>query len=81
MGDRSFAAFALDPVSLLAIPVGILRVLLIADLEPSRLDPFRSTAYFTAYGIVLPFAFVATAGYLDNVLRFRIDRRPCPRTS
>jgi ABC-2 type transport system permease protein len=62
LGGRFLAAFVVNALLLLAVPVGLLLARLVVDAEPSLVGPFRPAAYLTAYGfIALPFAFVATA--------------------
>lgn len=62
LGGRFLAAFVLNVVILLAVPVGILLAVCLPGVAPELLGPFRPAAYLTAYGfIALPNAFVATA--------------------
>ncbi|CAA9275969.1 MAG: hypothetical protein AVDCRST_MAG93-2892, partial [uncultured Chloroflexia bacterium] len=62
LGGRFLAAFALNALILLAIPVGVLLAFYSPGRETEPLGPFRPAAYLGAYGfIALPIAFVATA--------------------
>ncbi|WP_309893777.1 M1 family aminopeptidase [Archangium sp.] len=62
LGGRFLAAFVLQALLLVAVPVGLLLALLTPGLEPELLGPFRPAAYLSAYFILaLPNAFVATA--------------------
>lgn len=62
LGGRFFAAFVLNAVILLAVPVGIWLGLYAPEVEAEVRGPFRPLAYFTAYGLIaLPTALVGTA--------------------
>jgi ABC-type transport system involved in multi-copper enzyme maturation permease subunit len=62
LGGRFLAAFVLNALILVAVPVGLLLALLTPGLEPELLGPFRPAAYLGAYlFLALPNAFVATA--------------------
>lgn len=62
LGGRFVAAFVLNALILLAVPVGILIAVYASDVEPEILGPFRPAAYVGAYFfIALPNAFAATA--------------------
>jgi ABC-2 type transport system permease protein len=85
LGGRFLAAFALNALILLAVPVGILLAVYSPGVDAEVIGPFRPAAYLTAYTfIALPNAFAATAiqfslaarngrpmaGYLGSVLLF-----------
>jgi ABC-2 type transport system permease protein len=87
LGGRFLAAFVLNSLILLALPVGILLALRFSGIEPELLGPFRSASYLSAYffialsnafaGTALQFSFAAlnrraTAGYLGTMLLFVI---------
>lgn len=58
---RFLAAFVLNALILLAVPVGIMIAVYSPGVEPEILGPFRPAAYLGAYVfIALPNAFVAT---------------------
>ncbi|MCB2408906.1 M1 family aminopeptidase [Hymenobacter lucidus] len=62
LGGRFLAAFALNVILLLAIPVGIVLAMHFAGVEAEILGPFRAAAYLTTFFyILLPNAFFATA--------------------
>ena len=62
LGGRFFAAFVVNALILLGLPLGILLALLTPGVEPDLFGPFRPAAYLTAYVfIALPNAFVVTA--------------------
>jgi ABC-type transport system involved in multi-copper enzyme maturation permease subunit len=62
LGGRFLAAFVLNALILLAVPVGILLAVYSPGVDAEIIGPFRPAAYLTAYGfIALPNAFVATA--------------------
>ncbi|MBV9787674.1 MAG: ABC transporter permease, partial [Chloroflexi bacterium] len=62
LGGRFCAAFVVNALILLTVPLGLLLGLYLPGVEAARLGPFRPAAYLTAYGLIaLPFAFVATA--------------------
>ena len=61
LGGRFLAAFALNAVIQLAVPVAVVLAPLVAGLEPEFRGPFRRAGYLAAYGfIALPNAFVTT---------------------
>lgn len=62
LGGRFLAAFALNALILLAVPVGIMLAVYASGVDASAIGPFRPVAYLTAYGfLALPNAFVGTA--------------------
>ncbi len=62
LGGRFLAAFLLNALILVAVPVGILLAWFLPGVEPSLLGPFRMDAFFSAYFfIALPNAFIATS--------------------
>lgn len=62
LGGRFLAAFVLNALILLAIPVGIWISIYGNGVDPEILVPFNAAAYLTAYAfIALPNAFFATA--------------------
>jgi ABC-type transport system involved in multi-copper enzyme maturation permease subunit len=61
LGGRFLAAFLLNALILLAVPLGLLAALLLPDAPPA-IVPFRPAAYLSAYCVLaLPTAFVFTA--------------------
>ena len=62
LGGRFVAAWALNALLLLAVPVGILLAVYAPGVDPEVVGPFRPAAFLTAYGfIALPNAFIGTA--------------------
>lgn len=62
LGGRFMAAFALNVLIMLAIPLGILLALYFSGIEAEILVPFRPASYLTAFfNIILPNVFTATA--------------------
>src|SRR5205085_11756086 len=62
LGGRFLAAFALNALILLAVPLGILGALFLPGLEPETIGPLRPAAYLSSYGVLaLPTAFIFTA--------------------
>ncbi|KAA5543455.1 ABC transporter permease/M1 family aminopeptidase [Adhaeribacter rhizoryzae] len=62
LGGRFLAAFAVNALLLLALPVGVLLSFYLPGLDQGELLPFRPWAYLSVYlFIALPSAFVATA--------------------
>ena len=62
LGGRFLAAFVLNAVILLAVPLGILAALYLPGREPELVGPFRPAVYLTSYGVLaLPTAFTFTA--------------------
>jgi ABC-2 type transport system permease protein len=62
LGGRFLAAFFLNFMVLLGIPLGILIAMYFNDVEPEILGPFRLAAYLTTFFyIILPNAFIVTA--------------------
>ncbi|MGV3588353.1 MAG: ABC transporter permease/M1 family aminopeptidase [Adhaeribacter sp.] len=62
LGGRFLAAFAINALLLLALPVGVLLSFYLPGSEQGELLPFRPWAYLSVYFfIALPGAFVATA--------------------
>lgn len=85
LGGRFLAAFVLNAVILLAVPVGVMLAVYGPGVDAEAIGPFRPAAYLTAYGyLALPNAFVGTAiqfawatlgrraigGYIGSVLLF-----------
>ncbi|MCE6991122.1 M1 family aminopeptidase [Dyadobacter sp. CY323] len=62
LGGRLLAAFLLNVIILLAIPLGILAAMHLSGIEAEVLGPFRSGAYLTAFFFILiPNTFIVTA--------------------
>lgn len=62
LGGRFLAAFVLNFIILLAIPLGILLAMYFSGVETEILGPFRWASYLTAFFyILLPNTFIATA--------------------
>lgn len=62
LGGRFLAAFVLNAVILLAVPVGVLLAVYAPGVDAEVIGPFRPAAYLTAYGfLALPNAFIGTA--------------------
>jgi hypothetical protein len=62
LGGRFLAAFILNALILLAVPLGMLANLLFPRLEPEIVGPFRPAVYLSSYGLLaLPTAFIFTA--------------------
>jgi ABC-2 type transport system permease protein len=62
LGGRFLAAFALNALILLAVPLGMLVDFLLPGGKPEVIGPFPPVAYFGAYGfLTLPTAFIFTA--------------------
>ena len=62
LGGRFLAAFILNALILLAVPLAMLAAMLPPGMEPQQFGPFRPAAYLSAYGILaLPTAFTFTA--------------------
>lgn len=93
LGGRFLAAFVLNALLLLALPVGILLALRFSEIEPEFLGPFSPASYLSAYffialpnafaGTALQFSFAAlnrraTASYLGSMLFFAIAYIVCP---
>lgn len=62
LGGRFFAAFVLNALILLAVPLGMLADFLWPGVKAEIVGPFPSAVYFSAYGVLaLPTAFTFTA--------------------
>ena len=62
LGGRFLAAFVLNALILLAVPLGMLVDFLLPGGKPEIIGPFPPAAYFGAYGfLALPTAFTFTA--------------------
>jgi hypothetical protein len=62
LGGRFLAAFVLNSLILLAVPLGMLAALLFPGKEPQVVGPFRPAVYLSSYGLLaLPTAFTFTA--------------------
>jgi ABC-type transport system involved in multi-copper enzyme maturation permease subunit len=62
LGGRFMAAFAVNALLVLALPVGVLLSFHLPGLEGGALQPFRPWAYVSVYLLIaLPNAFIATA--------------------
>jgi hypothetical protein len=62
LGGRFLAAFALNALILLAVPLGMLVDFLLPGRNPEIIGPFPPVTYFGAYGfLALPTAFIFTA--------------------
>src|SRR5262245_22691057 len=74
LGGRFLAAFVLNALILLAVPVGMLATLLFSGKEPETVDPFRPAVYLSSYGLLaLPTAFSFTAVQFSSAV---LKRRP-----
>jgi ABC-type transport system involved in multi-copper enzyme maturation permease subunit len=62
LGGRFLAAFVLNAMILLAVPLGILAALYLPGVDPGLVGPLRPAVYLTSYGVLaLPTAFIFTA--------------------
>jgi hypothetical protein len=62
LGGRFLAAFVLNALLLLAVPLGMLAALLFPGVKPEIVGPFRPAVYLSSYGVLaLPTAFTFTA--------------------
>lgn len=62
LGGRFLAAFVLNALILLAVPLGMLAALLFSGVKPEVVGPFPPAVYLTSYGVLaLPTAFTFTA--------------------
>jgi len=62
LGGRFLAAFVLNGLLLLAVPLGMLAALVFAGVKPEIVGPFRPAVYLSSYGVLaLPTAFTFTA--------------------
>lgn len=62
LGGRFLAAFVLNALILLAVPLGVLLAVYLPGVDAEVVGPFRPAAYLTAYGfLALPNAFIVTA--------------------
>jgi hypothetical protein len=62
LGGRFLAAFVLNALILLAVPLGMLATLLFPGVKPEIVGPFPPAVYLTSYGVLaLPTAFTFTA--------------------
>jgi ABC-type transport system involved in multi-copper enzyme maturation permease subunit len=62
LGGRFLAAFVLNALILLAVPLGILAALYLPGVDPGIVAPLRPAVYLTSYGVLaLPTAFAFTA--------------------
>jgi ABC-type transport system involved in multi-copper enzyme maturation permease subunit len=62
LGGRFLAAFVLNAVILLAVPLGVLASVYLPGREPELVGPLRPAVYLTSYGVLaLPTAFTFTA--------------------
>ena len=62
LGGRFLAAFVLNALILLAVPLGILSALYLPGREPEFVGPLRPAVYLSSYGVLaLPTAFTFTA--------------------
>jgi ABC-type transport system involved in multi-copper enzyme maturation permease subunit len=62
LGGRFLAAFVLNAVILLAVPLGILAAVYLSGREPKLVGPLRPAVYLSSYGVLaLPTAFTFTA--------------------
>jgi ABC-type transport system involved in multi-copper enzyme maturation permease subunit len=69
-GGRFLAAFTLNALILLAVPLGILLAFYAPGVDDGLIGPFRPAAYLTAYFFIsLPNAFIATAFQFSLALR------------
>lgn len=62
LGGRFLAAFAINALIMLAVPLGVMLAVYGPGVDASIIGPFRPAAYLTAYCfLALPNAFIATA--------------------
>jgi hypothetical protein len=62
LGGRFLAAFVLNALILLAVPLGILFAVYLPGREPELVGPLRPAVYLTSYGVLaLPTAFIFMA--------------------
>ena len=62
LGGRFLAAFVLNALILLAVPLGMLAALLFPGVDPEVVGSFRPAVYLSSYGLLaLPTAFTFTA--------------------
>ena len=62
LGGRFVAAFVLNALILLAVPLGILAAVYLPGREPELVGPLRPAVYLSSYGVLaLPTAFTFTA--------------------
>ncbi|HET7230029.1 MAG TPA: hypothetical protein VFJ16_08515 [Longimicrobium sp.] len=62
LGGRFLAAYTLNALLLLAVPVGVMLAVYAPGVSAEVVGPFRPAAYLTAYGVLaLPNAFIGTA--------------------
>ena len=62
LGGRFLAAFVLNALILLAVPLGILAAVYLPGREPELVGPLRPAVYLSSYGVLaLPTAFTFTA--------------------
>ena len=62
LGGRFLAAYVLNALILLAVPLGMLATLLLPGMGPEVVNPFRPAVYLSSYGVLaLPTAFIFTA--------------------
>ena len=62
LGGRFLAAFVLNALILLAVPLGILAAVYLPGREPGSVGPLRPAVYLSSYGVLaLPTAFTFTA--------------------
>ncbi len=62
LGGRFFAAFAVNALLMLTLPLGVLLSFYLPGLEQEKLLPFRPWAYVSIYFLIaLPNAFIVTA--------------------
>ena len=62
LGGRFLAAFVLNALILLAVPLGILAAVSLPGVDPEIVGPLRPAVYLSSYGVLaLPTAFTFTA--------------------
>ena len=62
LGGRFLAAYILNALLLLAVPVGVMLAVYAPGVSAEVVGPFRPAAYLTAYGVLaLPNAFIGTS--------------------
>ena len=62
LGGRFLAAFTLNALILLAVPLGVMLAVYLPGVDPEVVGPFRPEAYLTAYGfLALPSVFIGTS--------------------
>jgi len=72
LGGRFLAAFALNALILLAVPLGSLAALFVHGVDPEMVRRLRPAVYLSSYGVLtLPTAFIFTAVQFAGALKRR----------